>query len=1183
MKREFLNKKQSSYLQVYDDYRKKFSQGYETDYYKIREQYGETMGLAYNVISAGDYDPSTITTPLPTLDNVMSTASFIVDPFTIGSFKNVGYNEPLVWSIDRWYLFDIVSNGNEFKLGFYGGDAPLSSTTSSSIYTPNFYYESKSGDVYVGIVKIRNIGSNKTRLMIRVDSNYNFYVGTDINKYWLIGNCLTYMNIINTNTYTLRWGYEVRSLSAGNTVFNLINGSYSNIGIIDGVTWPNYRYGGPLNSNRYSIDDIVDQSNAFYRVYPIRNYSNDVTSLGQRTSFTLQCSGGGVDQVALFISSTPLLQTTYNRSADIAMELSLEFVVYDTISNVINAPQASVSMQLPSYPNLNNTNGQIYFRIEEDGKIYASKDKGSAVLICTRTYSKFYISLIVKGYSGNKQCQFKFITNNTMSISSNPPSDPLILSMPMLNKTASIFLPNGNTSDTFPMTAGKYYTTNVDSSPPLPYGLNRWYSIDIGNINNGIKIGFYTNSTISNHTETSTSVNPPQFYYNTGDRGVYMGGVLKKTLPNDWTVIFLLVDDLLNFYVGYGEAYYYLIDNITNYMSYIFPDTYTIRLGWEVHANTTSSYNLTNIDGGYYQSPSYQLTWPNNRIFNNTLTDYSDEGSIVNQLGLFKYVNFYNYSNSYSAQGSFTLQNVNTATNTDVIIVIFSNNTISNNTTNASEVAILGSQYLIYKLSTNEFIYNGVSKGAPNSYPDLNASNGQIYWDFTGGQVFVSRDSSNRVSLPGVVIPSGVISGGIMTSSATTSTSTYKFIVNNTQAIVPPPGPALPPLQPFPATPNGYTNSVVTRIAEGLDLTPTPGLEYLVIARPYVGIKFSGNYIWGCHSFIYGSIASNISSYKLGVVFQSSTVKNNLTLRESGGFQNSSGDKFYIYYDSLAGDIYVNNVVVYDFPTGLTTIGIGIDYMYNVYFATSPTSVYMVGNISSLQTLPIKTSYTPLIGMLAKFTTGSNGDSFTENLTYSFCASKDPYPEDTNIYNKLLYEPSSQYYKNEITVSSSSPTSYIFCEMTNITNDINSQFAKRIMLQCTNAVGIVDVILAFGSFHTFTAGLEYSFGSIQSASSAQTGIITYVQSSQAFFANTTNKYGINLLLANQNGQALIDIQPGNPGIMKAGSSISGLQTISNIYSSPLTNQVSSFFPFIGMFIATATPSSGVMYKVIVPQ
>lgn len=1172
MKREFLNKKQSSYLQVYDDYRKKFSQGYETDYYKIREQYGETMGLAYNVISAGDYDPSTITTPLPTLDNVMSTASFIVDPFTIGSFKNVGYNEPLVWSIDRWYLFDIVSNGNEFKLGFYGGDAPLSSTTSSSIYAPNFYYESKSGDVYVGIVKIRNIGSNKTRLMIRVDSNYNFYVGTDINKYWLIGNCLTYMNIINTNTYTLRWGYEVRSLSAGNTVFNLINGSYSNIGIIDGVTWPNYRYGGPLNSNRYSIDDIVDQSNAFYRVYPIRNYSNDVTSLGQRTSFTLQCSGGGVDQVALFISSTPLIQTTYNRSADIAMELSLEFVVYDTISNVINAPQASVSMQLPSYPNLNNTNGQIYFRIEEDGKIYASKDKGSAVLICTRTYSKFYISLIVKGYSGNKQCQFKFITHNTLPISSNPPSDPLILSMPMLNKTASIFLPNGNTSDTFPMTAGKYYTTNVDSSPPLPYGLNRWYSIDIGNINNGIKIGFYTNSTISNHTETSTSVNPPQFYYNTGDRGVYMGGVLKKTLPNDWTVIFLLVDDLLNFYVGYGEAYYYLIDNITNYMSYIFPDTYTIRLGWEVHANTTSSYNLTNIDGGYYQSPSYQLTWPNNRIFNNTLTDYSDEGSIVNQLGLFKYVNFYNYSNSYSTQGSFTLQNVNTATNTDVIIVIFSNNTIPNNSTNASEVAILGSQYLIYKLSTNEFIYNGVSKGAPNSYPDLNASNGQIYWDFTGGQVFVSRDSSNRVSLPGVVIPVGSISGGIMTSSATTSSSTYKFIVNNTQAIVPPPGPTAPPLQAFPSPPVGYISSSDPNDF-GYSLSgQTSGTEYTVGEYVYQG----AGYLYGFHSLMYGQII-NCNSFKFGVGHLSSTPIRNAPSPYYFPHTNSDNTSLYFYYDSLTGNIYKDGVVIYILAASLTNLGWGIDINYNVYLFTGTTQSYLIGNLSGyFNNNNIQVA--SMFGLIYRPSINSPSSIFTQDGTTSLRYIPSTYPLDT-IYNHRIWDNTISKYKLSVTTSSSSSSVYKYLEFTS--NIVTPSYDRRIMIRSTVAPSDLLFVFARDSSSSFSPGSEYPLSTIQNVSTLN-GTILYIQSNQAFYANTINKQGINLGLNINNNIAIFDVI--QPSTLKAGTLISNEQTINiNMGTAPLFGTTWTSFPLMGIFVQTTSPSTMCTIEIIVPQ
>jgi hypothetical protein len=126
MKRQFLNKKTSSYLSVYDDYRKRYTGSYETEYYKVRENFSETVGLPYNFISSGDYDPTVITTPLPTLANVIAPTVYTINAFTIGTWTNLAYNDPLVWGIDRYYIFNVTSNGNSYKLGFYGGDAPLS-------------------------------------------------------------------------------------------------------------------------------------------------------------------------------------------------------------------------------------------------------------------------------------------------------------------------------------------------------------------------------------------------------------------------------------------------------------------------------------------------------------------------------------------------------------------------------------------------------------------------------------------------------------------------------------------------------------------------------------------------------------------------------------------------------------------------------------------------------------------------------------------------------------------------------------------------------------------------------------------------------------------------------------------------------------------------------------------------
>ena len=1174
MKRQFLNKKQeSNYLAIYDEYRRKYTQGYETGYYRLRDQFGDNVGLPYNVISSGDYDPTTITTPLPTLAHTISPATYTVAPFTVGNYQTVGYNDSLVWGIDRYYLFNITSNGNDFKLGFYGGNQPLSFTSTSSTYPPDFYYESSTGSIYMGNVLLKNIGANKTTLMIRIDSNYNFYIGTALNNYWLIGNCLTNMSIINNDTYTIRWGYEVKSNGGSNTTFNLVSSSYSDLPNIltDGISWPNYRLGGVLNSNRMAITDTVDQSNANFRVYQVLNYSNDVTSLGQRTSFTLRNISGSFDQVVIFITQNPLSQPTYTRTYDIVTETSLNFLSYDSLTNSYAIPPSQSTPS--SWPNLNNVNGQIYFRIEEDGKIYSSRDKSNAALIGTLSYSKFYIYVCTKGYSGNKTGTLSFIQHDAQAVLANPTLDPSILRAPMIDRTSTLILPNGNTSDTVSMTAGNYYTTSVVDSTPLTYGLNIWYNVDLNNITNNFKIGFYTNTLINNHTQTSSSVNPPAFYYNTSDRGVYMGGVLKKTLPNDWTLVFLLLDHSLNFYVGYSDVFYYLIDNLNNYLPNIWPNTYTIRLGWEVHANTTSSYTINHIDGGYYQDPSYQLTWPNARIYNGT-GDYSDQGVLQNETGLFKYVNFLNYSNTYIPQGSFTFQNVNTATNTEVIVVIFNDLQNSNGNTTGSYPTMLGSNHLIYKLSTNQIIYNGTSIGAPSSYPDLNTALGQIYWEFSGGQVYLSRDESNKVLLSGVSVPSGVLYGGVLTSSATTSSSTYKFIPNNSQAVVPPPGPPLPPSSgsSIPAPTVGTYSSVQAEHATKWTLSypVTPGQETLIPEEISYGQAYADKW--------QSTVVFNftVTNFKIGVGYVCTTpIRNDL-----GGYNvnpkrpwDTSNYYLYYYYDSTNGYIYKNNVVVYALPSGLTTVGFSIDEYYNVYVVTA-TDYYNVGSYSPFNSSNTNNQTGITYGIVvtppsSPFFASSNYTLNTSRTKIYATLGNGIYSLD-GIYNRIMYDVISTQYKQSITASSTTNYKFVECRSNYAVNAY--AFNYRYMFRFT--VAPTDVVLLWGrSIPTFVPGTEYSLSQIQTPVQPSYGCITYVSSTSTFYANTTSRQVLNLNLSVNNTTLYFDQDNSSVNFNAGANFASKVAVPVGKGTAPLTQTSNFYYPFVGFFIKTSSPST----------
>ena len=271
------------------------------------------------------------------------------------------------------------------------------------------------------------------------------------------------MSIINKDNYTLRWGYEVHSNGNNNTIFDLTYGSYGSIPNIltDGVTWPNYRFG----KTDFSISDSLVQNNDYCNVYKVLNYSNALSLAGTRTSFTLQCLASGLDQIAIFITPTTFLNDTYVRVFDIVQETNFNFLNYDSLSNSYSMPNVQVNSTPTSFPDLNSLNGQIYFRIEENGDVYSSRDKSTASFICNLTYQTYNIYIMVKGYSGSKSCLYNFIQNNTVLQVNNPITDQNILQTPMFNKTASLTLPSGNNIDTSPCTISGALT--VISPPPV--------------------------------------------------------------------------------------------------------------------------------------------------------------------------------------------------------------------------------------------------------------------------------------------------------------------------------------------------------------------------------------------------------------------------------------------------------------------------------------------------------------------------------------------------------------------------------------------------------------------------------------------------------------------------------------------------------------------------------------------
>jgi hypothetical protein len=217
--------------------------------------------------------------------------------------------------VDRYYVINVNSNGNSYRIGFYADSSPFQSSNISSLYPPTFYYESFTGYIVMGGNILKKIDVNLKTIMIRVDSYFNFYVGTSYADAVIVGNCTSYMNAINNDRYTLRWGYEIKSQTSNETVIDLLNGEYSNLinSATDGVTWPNYRLLGQ-SPNTFTISTQLSQSNSAFYSFIALNDSFGFTSIGTRTSFTLQCSSAGMDQALVLITPTTIAGTILSYS-----------------------------------------------------------------------------------------------------------------------------------------------------------------------------------------------------------------------------------------------------------------------------------------------------------------------------------------------------------------------------------------------------------------------------------------------------------------------------------------------------------------------------------------------------------------------------------------------------------------------------------------------------------------------------------------------------------------------------------------------------------------------------------------------------------------------------------------------------------------------------------------------------
>lgn len=367
------------------------------------------------------YDNTILKLPNNDITQTVTTTALNKYLFDYRTAGNVWANNR--WGNDRYYIIGTTYNGNSVNIGFFTYNAdPLVTNqftfeSNTSVLKPYAYYNSSTGQCIIGTTVLATLSPNLTNVFLRIDRNCNFYVGTSLSSNTLIGNMKTYLNFTSPvtfgMTYGVPFGYEVFSSTNVNTVFNLIDTGFAEVPSTDihGYTYPNFNERQQNISTTYSSlqQTFVFSTSNYERFTNITFPGNTTMTNGKRYSFTIKCITGGMSEWGIVIGNNTLsfstTVTTFNQGFSV-----MDYVSYQSINNSYYASgNVLVSQPSPS-PNITTTNGQIYFRIEPDGKIYSGFNQASATLVKTISLTGgVYATLVLKGPTSGT---YRFIENN---------------------------------------------------------------------------------------------------------------------------------------------------------------------------------------------------------------------------------------------------------------------------------------------------------------------------------------------------------------------------------------------------------------------------------------------------------------------------------------------------------------------------------------------------------------------------------------------------------------------------------------------------------------------------------------------------------------------------------------------------------------------------------------------------
>lgn len=307
------------------------------------------------------------------------------------SFPNYDRN----WGDDFYTQLNLITNGNPYKIGFVGTNfpggqmisLPFSNTITNDPYVDFIYYDSFTGNCYYNNTFIDKLERNLNSLFIRIDDALNIYFGNNKYANKLMCNAMDFPSLLNhVDGGGISMGIEVNATSSTDfDVYTIEAGFKTNqLFVQNGIAFPNWgiRGSGGLN---LLINQTMNHNSTEFTRYKIDTSYGQIT-FGTRCVFTLKCKqvgfgnsfqlgvNIGTELVSTYIIST----TTPNTFRD---ECDLLYSAFG--DSVFVQPNSLITFQPGEIPDPDVYDGQIYCRLDGDGRFYIGKNASSAQYIDT--------------------------------------------------------------------------------------------------------------------------------------------------------------------------------------------------------------------------------------------------------------------------------------------------------------------------------------------------------------------------------------------------------------------------------------------------------------------------------------------------------------------------------------------------------------------------------------------------------------------------------------------------------------------------------------------------------------------------------------------------------------------------------------------------------------------------------